>query len=112
MAILKFRNNLFPWTLSRKYKFQNTEAVYFVTFTTINRIDVFTRPIYKDIIVDSLNYCIKNKGLIIYARVNMSNHVHLVIESRNAVLEDCVYILKKRKRFKVLRTLKGFIIRK
>ena len=98
--------------MSRKYKFRNPEAVYFVTFTTVNWIDVFTRPIYKEIIVDSLNYCIKNKGLMVYAWVIMSNHVHLVIESRNTVLEDCVYILKKRKRFKVLRTLKGFIIRK
>jgi REP element-mobilizing transposase RayT len=45
--------------------------------------------------VDSLNYCIKNKGLIVYAWVIMSNHVHLVIESRNAALEDIMGDLKK-----------------
>jgi putative transposase len=81
--------------MSRKYKFRNPEAVYFVTFTTVNWIDVFTRRIYKEIIVDSLNYCIKNKGLMVYAWVIMSNHVHLVIESRNAALEDIMRDMKK-----------------
>ena len=81
--------------MSRKYRFRNPEAVYFVTFTTVNWIDVFTRPIYKEIIVDSLNYCIKNKGLIVYAWVIMNNHVHLVIESRSAALEDIMRDLKK-----------------
>ena len=81
--------------MSRKYKFRNPEAVYFVTFTTVNWIDVFTRRIYKEIIVDSLNYCIKNKGLMVYAWVIMSNHVHLVIESRNAAMEDIMRDLKK-----------------
>lgn len=81
--------------MSRKYKFRNPEAVYFVTFATINWIDVFTRRDYKDIIVDSLNYCIKNKGLIVYAWVIMSNHVHLVIEGRNVALEDVMRDLKK-----------------
>ena len=50
--------------MSRKYKFRNPEAVYFLTFTTVNWINVFTQPIYKEIIVDSLNYCFKNKGLV------------------------------------------------
>ena len=81
--------------MSRKYKFRNPEAFYFITFTTVNWIDVFTRPIYIEILVDSLNYCIKNKGLIVYAWVIMNNHVHLVIESRSAALEDIMRDLKK-----------------
>ena len=81
--------------MSRKYKFRNPEAIYFVTFTTVNWIDVFTRPIYKDIVVESLNYCIKNKGLVVYAWVIMSNHVHLVIERRSVALEDVMRDLKK-----------------
>jgi putative transposase len=44
-----------------------------------------TRPEYKDIIVDSLNYCSTNKGMEIYAWVIMSNHVHLI----GAAKEDC-----------------------
>jgi REP element-mobilizing transposase RayT len=91
--------------MSRKYKFRNPEAVYFVTFTTVNWIDVFTRLIYKEIIVDSLNYCIKNKGLMVYAWVIMSNHVHLVIESRNAPLEDIMRDLKKHTSKKIIKAI-------
>jgi REP element-mobilizing transposase RayT len=65
--------------MSRKYKFRNPEAVCFVTFATVNWIDIFTRREYKDILEDSLYYCIKNKGLVVYAWVIMSNHVHLVV---------------------------------
>jgi REP element-mobilizing transposase RayT len=72
--------------MSRKYKFRNPEALYFVTFATVNWIDVFIRRINKDILVDSLNYCIANKGLVVYAWVVMSNHVHLVIERRGATV--------------------------
>ncbi|MEI7676676.1 MAG: transposase [Bacteroidales bacterium] len=81
--------------MSRKYKFRNPEALYFVTFATVNWIDVFTRRIYKDILVDSLNYCIANKGLVVYAWVVMSNHVHLVIERRGDNLEDVLRDMKK-----------------
>jgi len=56
--------------MSRKYKFRNLEAIYFVTFTTVNWIDVFIRPLYKDILVESINYCIHNKGLVVYAWVS------------------------------------------
>lgn len=81
--------------MSRKYKFRDPEAVYFVSFATINWIDVFTRKVYKDIIVESINYCIDNKGLIVYAWVIMSNHVHLIIESAGEPLQNIMRDLKK-----------------
>jgi len=34
--------------MSRKYKFRNPDAVYFVTFTTINWIYNFILPINKE----------------------------------------------------------------
>ncbi len=43
--------------------------VFFVTTTVIDWIDIFTRPHYKHIIIDSLRHCQKEKGLIIYAWV-------------------------------------------
>jgi len=52
--------------MSRKYKFHNKEGLYFVSFATVYWIDIFTRHIYCDIIVDSLTYCKKNLGLEIY----------------------------------------------
>ncbi|HEY4650556.1 MAG TPA: transposase [Pontibacter sp.] len=39
---------------------------------------MFTRPIYKHIIVDALKFCQEKKGLQLYAWVLMSNHLHLI----------------------------------
>ena len=64
--------------MSTKYKIYNPEAAYFITFSTVQWIDIFTRTCYRKIISESLNYCVANKGLIIYAWVLMTNHVHLV----------------------------------
>ncbi len=55
-----------------------TTHISFITTTVVEWIDVFTRPIYKNIVIDSLRYCQINKGLTIYAWVLMSNHLHLI----------------------------------
>jgi putative transposase len=81
--------------MSRKYKFRDQSANYFVSFATVNWIDVFTRRIYKDLLVDSLNYCVSGKGLLIYGWVIMSNHVHLIIGTNDRELQDIMRDLKK-----------------
>ena len=43
--------------MSRKYKIRDQDKLYFVTFTVIYWLDVFTRQIYRDIFLDSLRYC-------------------------------------------------------
>lgn len=53
--------------------------IYFLTLTVIDWVDVFTRPEYKYIVIDSLDYCQKNKGLKIYAWCLMSNHLHMIV---------------------------------
>lgn len=55
-----------------------TKTLYYITITVVDWIDVFTRPVYNHIVVDSLRYCQENKGLNIYAWVLMSNHIHLL----------------------------------
>ncbi|MGB4577170.1 MAG: transposase [Paludibacter sp.] len=55
--------------------------VYFVTDTVVDWVDIFTRPIYKHIVIESLEYCQEHKGLIIYAWVLMSNHLHAIVGS-------------------------------
>lgn len=82
--------------MSRKYKFYNETGVYLISFSTVNWIDVFTRKMYKDILMDSINYCVENKGLEVYAWVIMSNHVHFVVRTRGAALE---YIFRDLKKF-------------
>ena len=67
--------------MSRNYKFHNPEAAYFVSFAVVEWLDVFTRNEYKNILIDCLKYCQKNKGMEIYAWCIMTNHVHLVFRS-------------------------------
>ena len=56
-----------------------TQELYFTTSTVVDWMDVFTRPVYKHIIVESLRYCQQHKGLDIYAWVLMTNHLHMII---------------------------------
>ena len=81
--------------MGRKYKFHNHQKLHFVSFATVNWIDVFTRKIYFDIIVDSLRYCIENKGLELYAWCIMSNHVHLIIGTENGNLSNIIRDMKR-----------------
>ena len=67
--------------MSRNYKFNNHEAAYFVSFAVVEWLDVFTRNEYKNILIESLQYCQREKGMEIYAWCIMTNHVHLVFRS-------------------------------
>ncbi len=69
--------------MSRNYKFHNPDGVYFVSFAVIEWLDVFTRNEYKNIVIDSLRYCQKEKGMEIFAWCIMTNHVHLIFRSIN-----------------------------
>jgi REP element-mobilizing transposase RayT len=82
--------------MSNKYKVRNPEGIYFITLTVVDWVDLFTRPVYKHIIIDSLEYCIENKGLVIYAYVIMSNHLHLLVSSdKENPLENTMRDFKK-----------------
>ncbi len=65
--------------MSRKYKIRDQNKLYFVTFTVIQWLDIFIRREYKDVLLDSLRYCQKHKGLEVYAYCIMSSHAHLII---------------------------------
>ena len=67
--------------MSRNYKFHNPKGVYFVSFAVVEWLDVFTRNEYKDILIDSLEFCQKNKGMELFAWCIMSNHVHIIFRS-------------------------------
>ncbi len=70
--------------MSRNYKFHNPEEVYFVSFAVVEWLDVFTRNEYKNILIDSLHYCQKEKGMEVFAWCIMTNHVHLIFRSIKA----------------------------
>jgi len=69
--------------MSRKYKFHNKEGLYFVSFATVYWIDVFIRPLYCDILIDSLKYCKANLGLELYCWCLMPSHVHLIFRAKD-----------------------------
>ena len=83
-----------------------TGEVYFVTDTVVDWVDIFTRPVYKHIIVDSLKYCQQHKGLIIYAWVLMSNHLHAIVGTTGEnTLSDIWRDFKKFTSKEILNTL-------
>jgi len=49
-----------------------------MTLTVVDWADVFTRKNHKQVIIDSLRYCIEHKGLNLYAYCLMTNHLHLI----------------------------------
>ena len=93
--------------MSSNYKFHNPDGCYFVTFAVVGWVDVFTRNVYKDILIESWKYCQQKKGLLIHAYVIMTNHVHMII-SRNSknLLEDIMRDMKKFTSAKILAAIK------
>jgi putative transposase len=82
--------------MASKYHLSNPEGIYFITFATVQWVDVLTRPHYKDIVVESLRYCQEKKGLDLYAWCLMTNHVHLIAAVRETFnLSDLLRDLKK-----------------
>ncbi len=82
--------------MSTAYKFNNPTGIYFISIATVEWIDVFTRKEYIEIVLESIKYCQKEKGLIIYAWCIMSNHVHLIISAMEGfVLSEIVRDFKK-----------------
>ena len=63
------------------YQIKKQNAPYFLTFQVVEWIDVFTRAVYRDIVLESFTYCIANKGLQLFGYVVMSNHIHLIVQA-------------------------------
>lgn len=55
---------------------------YFLTFNVVDRIDVFVRSSYKQIVVNALNHFVDTQGLIIYSWCLMNSHIHLMVKTR------------------------------
>ena len=77
------------------YQIKNPSACYFLTFQVVGWADVFSRRIYRDIIIDSLEYCRKNKGLELFAYIIMTNHIHVVVRSKHENLPEVIHDFKR-----------------
>lgn len=87
-----------------------TQDIYFTTTTVVDWVDIFTRSRYKHIIIESLQYCQQNKGLLIYAWVLMSNHLHMIVsvEGENT-MSDILRDFKKHTNKEIMRSLESDI---
>jgi len=87
------------------YQIIDQKAPYFLTFQIVDWVDIFTRKIYKDIVIDCFNFMIKNKKFQLFAYVIMSNHVHLIAQSEGR-LSDNIRDIKKFTCLKIIETIK------
>ena len=81
--------------MSTGYQVIEQDKPYFITLQVVKWIDVFSRKKYRDILVESLAFCQKNKGLELFAWVIMSNHVHLVVSAKQNDTSDILRDFKK-----------------
>lgn len=94
--------------MGRKYAIRDQEGLYFVTFTVVNWIDLFIRDEYKEIIMDSLLYCQKNKGLLIYSYCIMTSHIHLIIRvDKGHILSDVIRDFKSYTSLQLKKSIKN-----
>lgn len=91
------------------YQIKEQDKLHFVTLQVIEWVDIFTRENYRQIIVENLNFCRKNKGFEIYAWVIMSNHIHLMLKSTKGELSDMLRDFKSYTSKKILETIENEI---
>ncbi len=65
--------------MGRNYKFNNLDAEYFVSFAEVEWLEVFTRNRYKDNLLESLQFCQKEKGMK-YFKLNSRKRVYSLVD--------------------------------
>ena len=92
---------------SLRIKNENENKIHFITITTIAWTDIFTSKKYFEILLDSLIYCQKNKNLLVYEYVFMTNHIHLILQVKEGgTLSQVVNDFKKHTTREILKLLK------
>ena len=83
--------------MSTNYRITDSTIPHFLTLTLVEWVDLFTREKYRQIIIDSLKFSIREKGLVLHAYVIMSNHVHLIasVKCDNLDLSNIIRDLKR-----------------
>ena len=93
--------------MSSKYKFDDREGIYFVTSTVVDWVDVFTRDIYRNILLDSIRFCQKYQELQLHAWVLMPNHFHLICSFINNA--NPAMVIKNIKSFTAMKLIDSVI---
>ena len=77
------------------YQIQDQGGLYFFTFQVVDWADIFSRQIYRDIVLDSFSFCRSEKGMELFAYVIMTNHVHCIVQSKKAKLSELIRDFKR-----------------
>jgi len=88
------------------YQIKDQSAMNFLTFQVVDWIDIFSRKMYVDIVLQSLEYCRKEKGLQLWAYVIMTNHMHVIMSSKHKKLSDTFRDFKRFTATQILQSLK------
>ncbi len=79
--------------MSESYKIHE-DGLYFVSFSVVGWLDIFTRRIYQEILIESFEYCQTHKNLKLYCYCIMPNHVHFIAQSEAGSLTTVLRSLK------------------
>jgi len=87
------------------YQIYRQDGLYYLTFQIIDWVDIFTRQLYRDIVIESFRYCRNNKGMRLWAYVIMSNHVHVIMSAESGNLSDLIRDFKRHTASHILRSI-------
>jgi REP element-mobilizing transposase RayT len=94
--------------MSERYKILDQKNQYFITFATVGWVDVFSRPEYVDIILESIRFCQLGKELQVYAWCIMTNQVHMIIgTSGKEKMQNIIHDLKKYTAMKIVDAIRN-----
>lgn len=91
--------------MSTGYQIDDPAGTYFLTLTVVDWVDIFSRKIYRDILLDSFQYCRAHKGLQIWGYIIMTNHAHCIVRAKYGNLPDILRDLKRHTASKIIKAI-------
>lgn len=85
----------------------NFDGLFFVTLTVVGWIDVFSRSLYANLVLNNLEFCQKQKGLLLYAYVIMTNHLHLLAAAEKGYLSEIIKDFKSFSAKEIIKCIEG-----
>jgi putative transposase len=77
-------------------KKEDENLLHFLTLVVIDHIEIFINDKYFQIILNCLNFCRANLGLMIFEFVIMKDHLHLIVAAKTGYkLTDIISSFKK-----------------
>jgi REP element-mobilizing transposase RayT len=83
--------------MTRPYRiFTDKNYAYFVTWTVVDWLPLFSEPVYRQIVLDALNFLRTNKHTQLNAFVVMATHIHAVLWPDDGIsLSDVIRDFKR-----------------